>query len=107
MPEEDEWFYGADLRFEGRQVPRGALRADQLTLEAEAAGACGASRRTSRPSSRRSRSVWRRLFVLVPSLGSDAPVAAPPDAVAAALTALQPAGDDRRGAGRSRLSSKN
>jgi len=39
MPEEDEWFYGADLRFEGRQVlTRGdALRADQLTLEAEAA----------------------------------------------------------------------
>jgi len=39
MPAEDEWFYGADLRFEGRQVlTRGdSLRADQLTLEAEAA----------------------------------------------------------------------
>merc|ERR1711977_91607 len=39
MPEEDEWFYGADLRFEGRQVlTRGdALRADQLTIDEERA----------------------------------------------------------------------
>ena len=39
MPEEDEWFYGADLRFAGKSViTKGeGLRSDQLTLEAEAA----------------------------------------------------------------------
>jgi hypothetical protein len=39
MPEEDEWFYGADLRFAGKNViTKGeGLRSDQLTLEAEAA----------------------------------------------------------------------